>query len=163
MSFNYILEIASGKEARVITKLECMRLKVVCPYYSYFRRSRGGRRKGETIERPLLPGYIAISGNSVPFDSIMKISEVFGFLGFDGVPARISDDMLDYIESMTVKPQERRRFRPQDHVTVTDSPDWGKPVVYLESLKDSRSKILLECFGGNREVIIDDHRLEPAA
>lgn len=68
---HYILQTVPNQEVRARAECEALGLKTTMPLEKVVRRSRGRGRPTVAYMRPLLPGYLVISGREIPFDQIL--------------------------------------------------------------------------------------------
>lgn len=68
---HYILQTVPNQEVRARRECEALGLKTTMPLEKVVRRSRGRGRPTVAYMRPLLPGYLVISGTEIPFDKIL--------------------------------------------------------------------------------------------
>ena len=71
MTHNYILQTVPNRELQARKECEALGLTTTMPLEKIVRRNRGKNRRTVVTTRPLMPGYLVISGNEIPFDKIL--------------------------------------------------------------------------------------------
>jgi len=89
----FALHTRSRRERMICTQVEGKGLEAFVPVMKQRRRWSD---RFQTIELPLLPGYVFVRAVTSPTDrlAILQTSSVYGFVTFNGIIARIPDHQI---------------------------------------------------------------------
>jgi transcription antitermination factor NusG len=162
MLYHYVIETLPNAEFKARTELERLGLTTTMPVQFKIRRHRRRRQPQQEIKRPIMPGYVVISGTWIPWIAIWALKSVRGVVSFDNQPALISDEVVEHIRKMETLPNDQRSpFKPGDEVTIVDSP-WNNGIIKVESITDKKAQVIFEAFGAKRKATVSVDKLEAA-
>lgn len=162
MIYWYILQVATNREFQVQQRLIELEYQTIVPTQRVYRRSRGRGKPGVQKDVPLMPGYIVFGGESIDWIQVWGQPNVNGVLGVGNQPARLSEEVVDYIRNMHFAPiTPRQLFAKGDKVTIINSP-WNAGVITVDSVKGKTADVLVRAFNTDIKARVSVDDLEQA-
>ena len=118
-------------------------------------------KKRRVVTYPMMRGYIFAGFDSgVPWLDLARLNVIRGVVGFDGRPAPISDEAMRGLEKLSGariphknSVNTHKALRAGDMAEITTGQFFGV-IVPVSSIKGEKAKVLLQLFGGVKEVEI---------
>ena len=141
----YVIHSKPRQETIALDNLE--RQGYEC-YLPMARIEKIRRHKAIVIDEPMFPRYLFIRlGHSLVGQGWAPIRSTLGvaqLVHFGGEPARMTDELVDFLRTREQSLVTRTLFSPGEPVTITEGPFVGIQAIYQIAGGQQRSIILLE-------------------
>ncbi len=155
----YVAKSKPQKEAWLTTNLSSLGVEVFSPRIATYRR-------GKHVVEPLFPTYVfcRFDLNSPAWPAIRWSSGLSYFVGIDGMPSPVPDEIVDYlsqrVETWNSGASGLEHFHPGQRVTIANGPLAGLEGIFQSPVNaQQRCRILLDVVGGTTSVELDESEL----
>ena len=153
----YVAKSKPQKEAWLTTNLSSLGVEVFYPRIAAYKR-------GKHVAEPLFPTYVfcRFDLNSPEWPAIRWSSGLSYFVGIDGMPTPVPDEVVDYLnQQVEMWNSGREPFHTGQRVTILNGPLAGLEGVF-QGLVSSRERcrILLDSIGHSSSVELNQADLE---
>ncbi len=137
----YVAKSKPQKERWLTSSLSSLGVEVYCPQIV-------GRRRGRSVTEPLFPTYLfcRFDPDTSDWPSIRWAQGLSYFLGVDGGPCRIPDDLVDYIrrrvEMWNEDEDSAQRLNAGDRIKIANGPFSGLEGIFQHYVS-SRQRCLI--------------------
>lgn len=156
----YVAKSKPQKETWLATNLSSMGVEVFSPRITTYK---GGRHGVE----PLFPTYVfcRFDVNSPQWPAIRWSSGLSYFVGIDGLPSSVPDEVINYlsqrVEILNIGRDVREPFHLGQRVTISNGPLAGLEGVFQRNVSSKqRCRILLHSIGSSSSVELNRADLE---
>ena len=156
----YVAKSKPQKEAWLTTNLTSLGVEVFFPRIAAYKR-------GRHVTEPLFPTYVfcRFDVNSPEWPAIRWSSGLSYFVGIDGMPSPVPDEVVDYLSRNVGMWNSgnigREPFHPGQRVTILNGPLAGLEGVFQGQVSSrQRCRILLDSIGRSSAVELNQADLE---
>lgn len=173
----FLAKVPSGKEFVAERILDDAGLLVFVPIEERYRKANRTVREKKTIRVALIPGYVLVAMppvalSQMPWMRLFRFRLVAGVVGRDGLPSRVpareAREMIrrhcagEFMPPSFYKHMRSyREFQVGDTVEVLEGPFEGN-VFEVTAIKGQNAQMVVDIFGGQREVTVPLEKLAKA-
>lgn len=120
----HVIITRSRAEKKVHTELTAQEIECFLPIQKKLRQWKDRKK---WVEMPVISGYCFVNIHKAEFEKVLKTNHVVNYLIFDGKPAHISAEQIDYLKKMLNQSElevevTHENFHPGKMVEVTEGP-----------------------------------------
>lgn len=114
----------SRAEKKVYAKLKEQSIECFLPLQ---KRLRQWKDRKKWVEMPIISGYCFVNIGQKEYEKVLRTDHVAGFVRFEGKPARISSNQIEYLKKMLSQSDFEvevtlENFEPGKKVEITEGP-----------------------------------------
>jgi transcriptional antiterminator RfaH len=150
----YVVQSKPREEIRAKEQLLNQSFKVYLPLID---REKVIRSRVKKVKEPLFSRYLFVSKDSdnQNFSLIPYTKGVCNLIKFGGVPALISNEVVDSIKKNLEFSTSESLFKTGDSVKIVDGALKGLMGIYLEKTPEGRARILIDLLSKSHELHIE--------